>query len=398
MNTTAVAAKAGLGAALASAATCLFTLRLSMLLGDVDSIVSGTASVDTQLRTVIELFVMAVGAIAAVWWALSYLLVLAALAAGTTSMVGRSARALVQRYGSRSARAMLASAAGMTLAFGAVPATAAPMLADSAPTSSTQQATDVTGTATPLTFLGGASDTESGDTTDEDTTQADTSEQATDNDSEINTPDSAEDSAGTTDQKPAPEQSTPEQHTPETDGETTGSGTNTSPAATDIPSFADSESIADKAGEPGAESDAEKATTSQPNGATTQAATHTPAAHTSQATSTDTTRHSTQNSSVSLLMLAEIPTASTTTATDTDTSTGQDAPSELRVAAGDSLWSITSAALPEGATNAEIAAAWPAVYEANRDVIGEDPNNITPGTVITIPTTLNSATSNATAK
>lgn len=401
MNTTAVTVKAGIGAVLATAATYLFALRLSILLADVDSIVSGTASVNTQVRTVIELFIMTVGTIAAVWWALSYLLVLAALAAGTTSMVGRGARALVQRYGSRSARAMLASAAGMTLAFGAVPATAAPMFADSAPTSSTQQAADVTGTATPLTFLSDAGDTEAADTTDEDSTQADATEDATGNDSQSNTPDST----AVTDQEPTPGQNTPEQQAPEAEPEAEatppGDSDSTTQGATDIPTFA--ENTLTTPATPTTDTSPDRTAGST----TTQAVTHTPATKTHQAPATDTSNATTSNhnNALSLLMLADhtapdrtADTTETADTADTPSPSDQDSAQTVQVTRGDSLWSITSAALPEGSTDTEIAAAWPAVYDENRDVIGGDPDNITPGTTITIPTTLNSATSNATAK
>jgi nucleoid-associated protein YgaU len=46
---------------------------------------------------------------------------------------------------------------------------------------------------------------------------------------------------------------------------------------------------------------------------------------------------------------------------------------------GDSLWSITATALGDDADVAEVAAAWPRWWAANRDVIGPDPNLIHPG-------------------
>lgn len=55
------------------------------------------------------------------------------------------------------------------------------------------------------------------------------------------------------------------------------------------------------------------------------------------------------------------------------------------VARGESLWTITRAALAAGASDAEIADAWPLVYEANRNVIGADPGLIHPGQQLTIP-------------
>ncbi|WP_236121218.1 LysM peptidoglycan-binding domain-containing protein [Cellulomonas palmilytica] len=57
------------------------------------------------------------------------------------------------------------------------------------------------------------------------------------------------------------------------------------------------------------------------------------------------------------------------------------------VEAGDSLWSIAAAHLPHGASDAQVAAAWPRWYEANRDVVGDDPDVLLPGQVLTAPVT-----------
>ncbi len=46
---------------------------------------------------------------------------------------------------------------------------------------------------------------------------------------------------------------------------------------------------------------------------------------------------------------------------------------------GDTLWSIAARHLAPGASDAEIAAAWPRWYAANRAVIGPDPQLILPG-------------------
>ena len=54
-------------------------------------------------------------------------------------------------------------------------------------------------------------------------------------------------------------------------------------------------------------------------------------------------------------------------------------PAELVVRAGDSLWTLASRQLGPGASAAEIAAAWPRLYAANRAVIGTDPDLIHPG-------------------
>lgn len=56
----------------------------------------------------------------------------------------------------------------------------------------------------------------------------------------------------------------------------------------------------------------------------------------------------------------------------------------VTVQRGDSLWRIAAEHLP-GASNAEIAAAWPRWYEANRAVIGAEPALIHPGQVLQVP-------------
>ena len=53
---------------------------------------------------------------------------------------------------------------------------------------------------------------------------------------------------------------------------------------------------------------------------------------------------------------------------------------------GDSLWSITGRYLGPSATADEIAREWPRWHEANRDVIGADPDLIQPGQVLRPPT------------
>lgn len=59
---------------------------------------------------------------------------------------------------------------------------------------------------------------------------------------------------------------------------------------------------------------------------------------------------------------------------------------------GDSLWSIAARHLGPGVTDAEIAWEWPRWYAANRAVIGDDPDLLTPGQLLrpppsTFPTT-----------
>lgn len=52
---------------------------------------------------------------------------------------------------------------------------------------------------------------------------------------------------------------------------------------------------------------------------------------------------------------------------------------------GDTLWEIAARHLGPGATTVDISRAWPAWYEANRDVIGPDPGVIRPGERLSPP-------------
>lgn len=52
---------------------------------------------------------------------------------------------------------------------------------------------------------------------------------------------------------------------------------------------------------------------------------------------------------------------------------------------GDSLWSLASRQLGGFATDTDIARLWPAWYEANKSTIGENPDLILPGQVLTVP-------------
>jgi LysM repeat protein len=61
------------------------------------------------------------------------------------------------------------------------------------------------------------------------------------------------------------------------------------------------------------------------------------------------------------------------------------APDSVVVGRGDCLWSIAATHLPPDASDAEIAAAWPRWYAANRETIGADPDLILPGQRLTIP-------------
>jgi nucleoid-associated protein YgaU len=55
------------------------------------------------------------------------------------------------------------------------------------------------------------------------------------------------------------------------------------------------------------------------------------------------------------------------------------------VATGESLWSIATEHLPPTAPTVEVDRWWRAVYDANRPVIGDDPDLIRPGTVLRLP-------------
>lgn len=63
----------------------------------------------------------------------------------------------------------------------------------------------------------------------------------------------------------------------------------------------------------------------------------------------------------------------------------QAAPGEVTVRAGDSLWSLSAAQLGAFASDVDIAAAWPRLYQANRQVIGKNPDLLLPGQVLRFP-------------
>ena len=60
-------------------------------------------------------------------------------------------------------------------------------------------------------------------------------------------------------------------------------------------------------------------------------------------------------------------------------------PDEVVVRRGDTLWSIAARHLGPLPSDAEIAAAWPAWHDANRHVIGDDPDLLRPGQVLVPP-------------
>jgi nucleoid-associated protein YgaU len=53
---------------------------------------------------------------------------------------------------------------------------------------------------------------------------------------------------------------------------------------------------------------------------------------------------------------------------------------------GDTLWSIAARALGDDARDAEVDSEWRRWFAANRNVIGSDPNLITPGMRLIAPT------------
>ena len=71
----------------------------------------------------------------------------------------------------------------------------------------------------------------------------------------------------------------------------------------------------------------------------------------------------------------------------TDVRSGQPVrvPARVVVKPGDTLWSIAATELGPNATAEDVAARWPAWYDANRQQIGPDPDLILPGQVLRIP-------------
>jgi len=94
--------------------------------------------------------------------------------------------------------------------------------------------------------------------------------------------------------------------------------------------------------------------------------------------------------------VAPVPTSPVDNVTDAATAppAGASVPAtDVVVARGDSLWAIAARHLPPGASDAEIAAAWPRWYHANAATIGADPDVIRPGQVLVVPATVSGASS-----
>ena len=85
------------------------------------------------------------------------------------------------------------------------------------------------------------------------------------------------------------------------------------------------------------------------------------------------------------------PAASSGSAPDDGTGTRTDSAHTHTVEPGESLWSITAAALGPDATDAQIVQTWPLVYETNTEPIGSDPSLLRPGAELRLPDALTQA-------
>ena len=79
-------------------------------------------------------------------------------------------------------------------------------------------------------------------------------------------------------------------------------------------------------------------------------------------------------------------TSASNLSSETTGSAGAQADAQIVVSPGDTLWDITATQLDIPLDeHARIASAWPALYDENRDTIGEDPGLIVPGQNLTAP-------------
>jgi nucleoid-associated protein YgaU len=67
------------------------------------------------------------------------------------------------------------------------------------------------------------------------------------------------------------------------------------------------------------------------------------------------------------------------------TAPGPTQAADIVVHRGDTLWDIVARHLGPDASDAEVATAWPRWYDANRQVIGDDPNLLLPGQILRVP-------------
>ena len=85
---------------------------------------------------------------------------------------------------------------------------------------------------------------------------------------------------------------------------------------------------------------------------------------------------------------AAAPSDSAPDAPDDGIGTRTDCAHTHTVEPGESLWSITAAALGPDATDAQIVQTWPLVYETNTEPIGSDPSLLRPGAELRLPDAL----------
>lgn len=120
------------------------------------------------------------------------------------------------------------------------------------------------------------------------------------------------------------------------------------------------------------------ATTAQPVGAST--ARPTPAPRVTPPDPTPVAVPGTQRAPSPSVSPASPPSTGRATAAASPSATGR----AHTVVAGETLWGIAREALGPSATDARVASTWPLIHERNRAVIGDDPDLIHPGTVLTL--------------
>jgi|GEM_PF-3098368 len=267
--------------------------------------------------------VMAIGAVAAAWWALCFALAFCALAARTGSRVKHGFSALFERFSPRLLKIVVATVTGATVSISALPAGAA-TINDPGTThsASAYSATTYSGPTLHLGFTDGA---------------------VTSTEASVSTAANASTEANVTTENQAV--SSPSLQL----GFLAPTGQPESTAQID----------------PAAQPEP----TAQPENVSVTGHVNTTseiAANTSASTTVDITN----DTAVDI-------TNDTAAGTTSDAAT-------YTVAPGDSLWSIAQAQLPDGASNAKIADAWHALYEANKNVIGNNPDFLSVGLVLSL--------------